>query len=438
MDLDDKPGFVDVRTAEEFADGHIDAEFEYVTNLAGVSIKVFNMGGTASSIPSVLEGGSLTNLHELLAAEDPDLFYTAMPLSYIVNDLRTHQIVYVKSATEYDIVECYPLDISDEDRLFQFVADRLVNDFENIVNPGSATSDQWTANSEGQLEYWPDGAEDFDDHYLVEKWIGTGGTIATYAGERPILFPTQTPTGKAAVGFISVNLPNWQGENPSFSSTEMTLSGALLENTDYTISAVIKIEKTIDIDQYSWFALPGGGFWSVNPLRNDDNNANAFLYGVTTGPIGNRKLWQNLVFGTHSSDSVGLSSRRMYLAHEGYFGDNPQAGGTGLKFGTVELDIYQVLTVVFKQPSAEQGAYLEFWINGDKIIRTDAPLAPVANFAGARLGASFYNIWEEVLGSDNRTKAAFLHMAEIRAYGVALSDLQLEKMIAEMRAEYGI
>lgn len=128
----------------------------------------------------------------------------------------------------------------------------------------------------------------------------------------------------------------------------------------------------------------------------------------------------------------------MYLAHEGYFGDNPQGGGTGLKFGTVELDIFQVLAVVFKQPSPEQGAYLKFWINGDKIIRTDAPLAPVANFAGARLGASFYNIWEDVLGTGNSTKAAFLHMAEIRAYGVALSELQLEKMIAEMRADYGI
>ena len=227
------------------ADGHIDAEFEYVTDLAGVSIKVFNMGGTASSIPSVLEGGSLTNLHELLAAEDPDLFYTAMPLSYIVNDLRTHQIVYVKSATEYDIVECYPLDISDEDRLFQFVADRLINDFQNIISPITATSDQWTANDEGLLQYWPDGAEDFDGHYLVEKWIGTGGTIATYAGERPILFANQTPTGKAAVGFISVNLPSAFDDNPSFSSAEMTLSGALLENTDYTISAVFKIEEEI-------------------------------------------------------------------------------------------------------------------------------------------------------------------------------------------------
>ncbi|MFT5233878.1 MAG: hypothetical protein ACI9UQ_001920 [Candidatus Krumholzibacteriia bacterium] len=422
-------------------DGQIDAEFEYVTDLAGVSIKVFNMGGTASSIPSVLEGGTLTNLHELLAAEDSDLFYTAMPLSYIVNDLRTHQIVYVKSATEYDVVECYPLDVSDEDRIFQFVANDLTGvQSENLVTPQAASNDHWTASSNGTLEYWPDGATGFNGHYLVEKWVGTGGTTATYDGERPILFPTQTPTGKAAVGFVSVNLPTAYMDNPSFSSTEMTFSGALLENTDYTISAVIKIEEEFDIWQYD-------DIWGAEMLysRNYDNDANAFLYGTTTGPIGDRKLWQNLVFGTHIVDASGPSSRRMYLAHEGYFGDIPEEDSTGLRYGIVELDIFQILTVVFKQTSPEQRAYVEFWINGNKIIHTEPELHPfynfsdpVQSFAGARLGASFYNIWEEVLGSGNSTKAAFLHMAEIRAYGVALNDLQLEKMIADMRAEYGI
>ena len=61
----------------------------------------------------------------------------------------------------------------------------------------------------------------------------------------------------------------------------------------------------------------------------------------------------------------------------------------------------------------------------------------IESFSGARLGASFYNIWQTQSGSTSPT-TAFLKLAELRAYGTAVNEEQLEGIISEMRAEYGI
>jgi thiol-activated cytolysin len=86
-------------------EGEAVAEGEHISNLENVNIKVFAYGGDASSALSTVNG-SFENLQTFLT--EGGSIQTGLPLSYVINDLNTHQVVAVKVATEYTMTECEP------------------------------------------------------------------------------------------------------------------------------------------------------------------------------------------------------------------------------------------------------------------------------------------------------------------------------------------
>jgi len=87
------------------ASGGVVAEGEHISDLENTNIKVFAYGGDASSALSTVSG-SFGALQSFLT--EGGSIQTGAPLSYIINDLNTHQVVSIKVATEYTMTECEP------------------------------------------------------------------------------------------------------------------------------------------------------------------------------------------------------------------------------------------------------------------------------------------------------------------------------------------
>jgi len=83
--------------------GGVVADGEHISELENTKIKVFAYGGDASLALSTVDG-SFAALQTFLT--EGGSIQTGAPLSYIINDLNTHQVVGVKIATEYTMTEC--------------------------------------------------------------------------------------------------------------------------------------------------------------------------------------------------------------------------------------------------------------------------------------------------------------------------------------------
>ncbi len=410
-------------------DGSLDANVDYVSDLAGTTIKVFSLGGSASGIPEAITGNSLQELNQLLTDQDGELFYTAVPLSYVVRDIRTHQLVYVKSANSYDIVECTPLDVSDENVLFQFVAEDLTAPGQTVL-PAAASPENIVGYNALGLGVWGTGtAQEPGLAGLVERWEGRRGTVATYVQgkERPVLIEGDTPSGKAAVGLLAIDLPEmgagWILQDMPPLDMELEFSAAALESSDYTLIAVARVDQLLELRQLGVTTSFTLGFKNVSQL----NLPNGLFYGTT---LGANTMGQNLLFGPRTK-IFGLP--QIYVEHSGLWPDAEAVGPTGTGVGLMGphafFDVYQVLSVVYRRPVEDDPGTLEIWQNGLRVAVMEPPAA-VSSISGARMGAAFDPLFKSI--------GAFIRIAEFRAYDIALNELQLQGVIAALRADHGI
>jgi len=90
------------------AGGGVEAEVGKLSTLKNLKVKLFAFGGEATStLLTIGNAGDLQTLTALLA-EGTDI-RTGKPISYVVRSVYNNQIVKVGLNTEYDVVNCEPL-----------------------------------------------------------------------------------------------------------------------------------------------------------------------------------------------------------------------------------------------------------------------------------------------------------------------------------------
>ncbi len=90
------------------AGGGVDAKVSKLSTLKNLKVKLFAFGGEATStLLTIGNAGDLQTLTSLLA-EGTDI-RTGKPISYVVRSVYNNQIVKVGLNTEYDVVNCEPL-----------------------------------------------------------------------------------------------------------------------------------------------------------------------------------------------------------------------------------------------------------------------------------------------------------------------------------------
>lgn len=90
------------------AGGGVEAEASKLSTLKNLKVKLFAFGGEATStLLTIGNAGDLQTLTSLLA-EGTDI-RTGKPISYVVRSVYNNQIVKVGLNTEYDVVNCEPL-----------------------------------------------------------------------------------------------------------------------------------------------------------------------------------------------------------------------------------------------------------------------------------------------------------------------------------------
>ncbi len=90
-------------------DGYVEAD--YLAELDELKIQVFAYGGNASSSLLTIGETDLGDLATLLS-ESSDI-RSGKPISYVVRSVYDNQIVSTQLATEYDVTNCMPVDVSE-------------------------------------------------------------------------------------------------------------------------------------------------------------------------------------------------------------------------------------------------------------------------------------------------------------------------------------
>ena len=86
--------------------GSAEVEYNQLSQLENIKIKVFAFGGEAGSTIRTIGVSDLSSIVDLLA-ESSDIT-TGKPVSYVVRSVYDNQIVSVQLNTEYDVKECTP------------------------------------------------------------------------------------------------------------------------------------------------------------------------------------------------------------------------------------------------------------------------------------------------------------------------------------------
>lgn len=100
------------------SDVDVDASASYVKELKNVKIQVLALGGESSSTVSTIGDNNIKDLIKNIA-EGSDI-RSGVPLSYVVRSVYDNEIVSVKTATEYDVTNCEPLNL--QPGLFNFLS----------------------------------------------------------------------------------------------------------------------------------------------------------------------------------------------------------------------------------------------------------------------------------------------------------------------------
>jgi len=336
-----------------FSSGNFDANFNYLNELNEKEIKVFALGGDPKTALSATSGNP-SDLQNFI--EKGGGISTGVPLSYNIRCLASNQTVYNKVATEYDVKECVPQHPLSDYQLFWYRADELVelkddsvvqkwgNSFESGI--GDATG---VAYREKNGDYHTDGEQIYPGPVLRMNQINGMPTVETR--------------------FISDNTWTW------LSCFEY--DGDKFCNRDYTIIAVVKLEK--GDGGYFMFNLP----WTYDRLTLGFNDPNQF-----------EVKHDDLVYKNVDCDHFGR---------------------------------FKIYTVIFSQ---ENG--LTMRIDGWHIKDFSDFTQAVATNTKARIGVA-PNHWNVVIDDES-----IMQIAEIKAYATAISEDDYKEEEKLLKAKYGL
>ena len=312
---------------------------KYVSTLENVRIKAYALGGEAGAAL-----GAITSDFESLKAflARGATLSTGLPLSYVVRSLaRPDQIVKVKVATEYDLVNCIPIGESIDNPIVWYRADQGVT----------------TVGASRLVTVWRNffGDKQFDALPPTKPY---GGQLIVNALPGPNL-----PAVKFDPGTVTSNNEGALG-----------FSGVNFVGSDYTVWAVARLAT--QFSNYPEYFLYGSGVSSGTNLEIGFRNSNQLLL-------------------TDIRDTLNVSV-------------------------ATPVDQYKLYTIRFSQSEG-----VDVYINGELTPSGSDPTATQAlnAFLGARIGSKNGN---------------GVYLAELKAYGSAVTALQRKSLDKKLLIKYGL
>ena len=363
----------------------------YLSNLENLNIKLFALGGDASTTLYTISSANVNNLVSILGAAGD--ISTGVPLSYVCRAVNGNNIVSVNLATTYDVQFCEPIG-------------PIVGDYGILPAPvlHLDASDANTSNN-GILNYITGTSIDNNRYEVgntygsniggrvVENWPDANGINVASSSDpnhRPI-YVNNAVNGLPAIEFCSFEADG-HGSSSTYDqnvSTSLEIPGGLFVNTNYTLFLVASspTKLTVRGDQISNInsqAIDAGTF-----MQGSDTISNGQL---TVGFNAN----SNLIFGHNNND---------------------------LNVPVSRSSDFRVMTFRF---STQEG--MQAFINENNLIADDQSLnIPLTSNNGLMLNSMNLNDPSE--GSRSL-------IAEIKLYDVALNDADRTKIATKLMQKY--
>ena len=365
----------------------------YLSNLENLNIKLFALGGDASTTLYTISSANVNNLVSVLGAAGD--ITTGVPLSYVCRAVNGNNIVSVNLATSYDVQFCEPIG-------------PIVGDYGSLPKPvlNLDASDANTSNN-GIINYVT-GTSIESNRYevgntygsnvggrVVENWPDANGINVASSSDpnnRPV-YVNSAVNGHPAIEFCSFEADGY-GSSSTYDqniSTSLEIPGGLFTNTNYTLFMVASspTKLTVRGDQIvniSSQAIDAGTF-----MQGADDIAHSQL---TVGFNSN----SNLVFGHNDNDL-----------------DVPVSRSSD----------FRVMTFRF---STQEG--MQAFINENNMIANDQNLnIPLTSNNGLMLNSVNLN---------DPTEGSRSLIAELKLFDVALNDADRRKVALKLMQKYNL
>ena len=365
----------------------------YLSNLENLNIKLFALGGDASTTLYTISSANVNNLVSVLGAAGD--ITTGVPLSYVCRAVNGNNIVSVNLATSYDVQFCEPIG-------------PIVGDYGSLPKPvlNLDASDANTSNN-GIINYVT-GTSIESNRYevgntygsnvggrVVENWPDANGINVASSSDpnnRPV-YVNSAVNGHPAIEFCSFEA-NGHGSSSTYDqniSTSLEIPGGLFTNTNYTLFIVASspTKLTVRGDQ-------------ITNISSQAIDAGTFMQGADDI--------------AHSQLTVGFNSNSNLI-----FGHNDN----DLDVPVSRSSDFRVMTFRF---STQEG--MQAFINENNMIANDQNLnIPLTSNNGLMLNS--VNLNDPSEGSRSL-------IAELKLFDVALNDADRRKVALKLMQKYNL
>ena len=365
----------------------------YLSSLENLNIKLFALGGDASTTLYTISSTNVNNLVSVLGAAGD--ITTGVPLSYVCRAVNGNKIVSVNLATSYDIENCAPIG-------------PIIGEY-GIVNPVlELSADDAVLSNNGIISYSKGNNIDQNSYQVgntfgqniggsvVESWPGRHGVnIATSSdpNNRPV-FVNDAVNGYPAIEFCNFEADGY-GSSSTYDqniSTSMEIPGGLFVNSNYTLFMVVANPTKMNVSGDN-----------VSNINNEAIDAGSILQGSDTLPYGKLNVGfssnSNLIFGHNMSDLNVPISRS---------------------------SDFRLLVLQF---STQEGmkAYINDQIN--PIAEDNSLNIPLTSNNGLMLNSKIF---------DSPSASSRTLVAEMMLFDVSLNDLDREKVTNKLMSKYNL
>ena len=365
----------------------------YLSNLENLNIKLFALGGDASTTLYTISSANVNNLVSVLGAAGD--ITTGVPLSYVCRAVNGNNIVSVNLATSYDVQFCEPIG-------------PIVGDYGSLPKPvlNLDASDANTSNN-GIINYVT-GTSIESNRYevgntygsnvggrVVENWPDANGINVASSSDpnnRPV-YVNSAVNGHPAIEFCSFEA-NGHGSSSTYDqniSTSLEIPGGLFTNTNYTLFIVASspTKLTVRGDQ-------------ITNISSQAIDAGTFMQGADDI--------------AHSQLTVGFNSNSNLV-----FGHNDN----DLDVPVSRSSDFRVMTFRF---STQEG--MQAFINENNMIANDQNLnIPLTSNNGLMLNSVNLN---------DPTEGSRSLIAELKLFDVALNDADRRKVALKLMQKYNL
>ena len=356
----------------------------YLSSLENLNIKLFALGGDASTTLYTISSSNVNNLVSVLGAAGD--ITTGVPLSYVCRAVNGNKIVSVNLATTYDIEDCEPIGPIVGD--YGIIPDPIIHldaDDAILSNNGciSLQNDVYTVGTTAGSNIGGS---------VVENWPASDGVVIATTSDpdnRPVFVPNIL-NGHPAIEFTSF-FANGVGNNYDQNiSTFLDIPGGGFVNTNYTLFMVVATPTDLSVH---------GDYLTNDGFDNQPIDAGIFLQGSDTIPF--------------NQLSVGfLDNSTLIVGHN----------QNDLNCPISRSSNFRVMTVRYSQ---QEG--MGFFV-GNSII-------PLANDVNLNLPLSGNNGLKLKSTGNGNTRT---QIAEIVAYNVALTEADRIYIASKLKNKYNL